>query len=231
MPKPCIVITGGNGALGQAAAHLVQDRGARPVLLDLVFSDAVRARFECHAVDLTDAPAVARIVELIGPVDALFNVAGGFAMGAAVHDPDDAQWESMFARNVATLRAMLKAVVPGMRQRNRGSIVNVGAVSALHGSAGMSAYTASKAVVINLTESLAAELKHTGIRVNAVLPSIIDTPANRQAMPDAGAQDWVPARDIAEVMFFLAGAQSRAIHGALIPVTAAQQPLHRTTED
>ncbi|MEO7031342.1 MAG: SDR family oxidoreductase, partial [Herbaspirillum sp.] len=143
-----------------------------------------------------------------------------FSMGAPVHDPDDISWEIMFARNVSTLRAMLKAVVPGMRERNSGRIVNVGAVSAFHGSAGMSAYTASKAVVMNLTESLAAELSDTNIRVNAVLPSIIDTPANRQAMPKVDTQKWVQPHDIAEVMCFLASAQSRAIHGALIPVTA-----------
>ncbi|MEO8839518.1 MAG: SDR family NAD(P)-dependent oxidoreductase, partial [Herbaspirillum sp.] len=118
MRDQCVVITGGNGTLGQAAAKLTKERGGRVVLLDLGFSETVLANFECHVVDLTDAQAVSRTMQSIGPVQVLFNVAGGFSMGAPVHDPDDISWEIMFARNVSTLRAMLKAVVPGMRERN-----------------------------------------------------------------------------------------------------------------
>lgn len=214
-----MLITGGNGALGQAAARRAKALGATVFLLDLAFAKETQTNFARHSVDLTDVHAVAAIVAKLPPIHALLNIAGGFAMGVTGHDPDDTQWDAMFQRNVATLRTVIKAVVPSMKARKAGCIVNVGALSALHGCAGMSAYAASKSVVMNLTESLAAELGPCGIRVNAVLPSTMDTPANRQAMPLADPGDWVDPDDIANVMCFLASAQSRAIQGALIPVT------------
>lgn len=217
-----ILITGGNGALGQAAARRAKALGATVFLLDLAFAEETRAEYTCHSADLTDVHAVTAIVAALPPIHALLNIAGGFAMGILGHDPDDSQWDAMFQRNVATLRTVIKALVPGMKARKAGCIVNVGALSALHGSAGMSAYTASKAVVMNLTESLAAELGPAGIRVNAVLPSTMDTPANRQAMPLANPGEWVQPEDIANVMCFLVSAQSRAIQGALIPVTGGR---------
>lgn len=171
---------------------------------------------------ITGAQAVSALVAALPPIHALLNIAGGFAVGVMGHDPHDAQWDAMFQRNVATLCSVIKAVVPGMKERKAGCIVNVGALSALHGRASMSAYTASKSVVMNLTESLATELGPEGIRVNAVLPSIIDTPANRQAMPLANPGDWVRPDDIANVMCFLMSKQSRAIQGALIPVTGGR---------
>jgi NAD(P)-dependent dehydrogenase (short-subunit alcohol dehydrogenase family) len=120
---------------------------------------------------------------------------------------------------VDTLRNSLQAVVPGMVERGRGSIVNVGAMAALKGQAKMSAYVASKSVVLRLTESLSAEVRDRGVNVNAVLPSIIDTPANRAAMPDADFSRWVSPDDLANVICFLASDAARAVHGALVPVT------------
>lgn len=148
-------------------------------------------------------------------------IAGGFTMGAAVHEAYDAQWDAMMQGNVVTLRSALKAVVPGMLARGCGRVITVGAFSALQGKASMSAYMASKAVVMNLTEALAAEIAHTAIRVNAILPSIIDTPANRASMPDADFSQWVRPQDMAEVICFLASDASQAIHGALIPLNGA----------
>ncbi len=217
-----IVITGGSGALGRAAAARAKTLGARTVLLDRAFDEALINEHECLVTDLGALDAVSKSLARVGPIHGLFNIAGGFDMGRPVNDPDDSQWQAMFQMNVNTLRNVLKVAVPGMRARKRGSIVNVGALSAREGKAQMSAYTASKTVVMNLTESLAAEVAKDGLRVNAVLPSIIDTPANRAAMPNANYAEWVSPDAIAEVMCFLASNAGRGVNGALIPVTAAQ---------
>lgn len=217
-----IVITGGGGALGSNVARRAAELGARVVLLDRQFTEALRAQHDCHVVDLGDAAALAGVIETLGPIDALFAIAGGFDMGASVTATDDSQWQAMFAMNVTSLRNTLKAIVPGMQARGSGRVVTVGALSALQGKAAMGAYTAAKAVVMNLTESLAAELATTPIRVNAVLPGMIDTPANRAAMPAADYAQWTNPLAIADVMCFLASDAGRGIHGALIPVSAAQ---------
>jgi NAD(P)-dependent dehydrogenase (short-subunit alcohol dehydrogenase family) len=125
----------------------------------------------------------------------------------------------MFAINVRTLQNALRAAVPGMIACGRGSIVNVGALGALKGQGGMSAYTAAKSVVMRLTESLSAELKEQGINVNAVLPSLIDTPRNRADMPGADYARWVGVDDLAAVMCFLGSDAARAVHGVLLPVS------------
>lgn len=221
-----VLVTGGGGALGRAVADAVAVAGARVTRFDRAYPPALAGRDDCRVVDLGDADAVAAAVAAatvtLGPIDALCNIAGGFDMGAGVADADDAQWQAMFALNVATLRHMLKAVVPGMRARHAGAVVNVGALSAVSGKPAMSAYTASKAVVMNLTEALAAEVAADGVRANAVLPSIIDTPANRAAMPAADPAAWVAATDIAAVICFLCSDAGRAINGALIPLAGAQ---------
>lgn len=217
-----LVITGGAGALGRAVAARAQSQGARVTVLDRVEAEQGDG-INSVRVDLSDALAVKASWEALGPVDALCALAGGFAMGALSHACDDCEWDSMMQANVASLRGVLKAAVPGMLARDRGRVITVGALSALQGKAAMSAYTASKAVVMNLTESLAAELAETGVRVNAVLPSIIDTPANRAAMPDANFREWVSPDDMAEVICFLASTQSNALHGAMIPVRGFQR--------
>jgi NAD(P)-dependent dehydrogenase (short-subunit alcohol dehydrogenase family) len=217
-----IVITGGGGALGGKVAERAAQFGARVVLFDRQFVEAVREQYDCHVVDLGDAPALSSVVASLGPIDALFAIAGGFDMGTSVTAADDSQWQAMFAMNVASLRNTLKAIVPGMQARGSGSVVTVGALSAQHGKAAMSAYTAAKAVVMNLTESLAAELAATPIRVNGLLPGMIDTPANRASMPAADYSQWTSPLAIADVMCFLASDNGSGIHGALIPVSAAQ---------
>jgi NAD(P)-dependent dehydrogenase (short-subunit alcohol dehydrogenase family) len=214
-----IVITGGNGALGRVAADRAKALGARAVLLDQRFDAQQSGAHECHVLDLASLAEVSRILEAVGPVHALFAIAGGFDMGKLVDDTDDSQWQMMFDRNVQTLRTVLKAIVPGMRERRSGSIVTVGAMSALEGKAQMSSYIASKAVVMSLTESLAAELASFDVRVNSVLPSIIDTPANRAAMPDADFTGWVKPAALADVMCFLASDAGRGMNGALLPVS------------
>ena len=139
-------------------------------------------------------------------------------MGQESWESSDEEWELMFKLNVATMRNAIKATVPQMLEQQGGSIVNVGAYGAREGQGLMGAYCASKSVVMRLTETLAEELKEKNINVNAVLPTIIDTPANRGAMPDADPATWVAPADLANVICFLLAPAARAVHGALVPV-------------
>ncbi|KJS09594.1 MAG: hypothetical protein VR73_01660 [Gammaproteobacteria bacterium BRH_c0] len=212
-----IVITGAAGGLGKIVTTIAQQQGATPILVDLAFPDDFAPDTEKFAFDLTDADTTASQVAKMGRIDGLFNLAGGFHMGAS-HDLADPGWDAMFRLNVATLRSMVAAVVPVMLAQGRGAIVNVGALGALQGQANLGAYCSAKSVVMRLTESLSAELRSKGINVNAVLPSIIDTPANRKDMPDADPSQWVAPQDLANVICFLVSDAARAIHGALVPV-------------
>ena len=212
-----IVITGAAGGLGAGVAQVAFDQGAELVLLDVadVFTSELG---QAHSVDLLDAAAVQAVFDEIGDFEVLANIAGGFDMGPSVHATEDAFWRRMFDINVTTLRQVLKAAVPTLVRRGRGSIINVGALGALQGSADMSAYQASKATVMRLTESLSEEVKAAGVNVNAVLPSVIDTSSNRAAMPDADFDAWVSPADLGEVICFLGSDSARAVHGALLPV-------------
>ncbi|NIB38920.1 SDR family NAD(P)-dependent oxidoreductase [Pseudomaricurvus alkylphenolicus] len=216
-----VVVTGGNGALGRALTAQAIELGASVIALDLSFAPEVSAQTQTLCADLTDLAETRRVFEHIGSVDVVFNIAGGFAMGTRVAADSDDEWEKMFALNVATTRNVIRAVVPSMVAAGRGSIVNVGAAAACQGQADMSAYTASKSVVMRLTESLAQELKGEGINVNAVLPGVINTAANRAAMPDTDPSQWVEPTDLALAMCFLGSDAAKAIHGALVPVTGA----------
>ncbi|PPR21944.1 MAG: (-)-trans-carveol dehydrogenase [Alphaproteobacteria bacterium MarineAlpha10_Bin3] len=153
-----------------------------------------------------------------GAVDALCAVAGEFDMGDAVHDTTDDQWNAMYNLNVRTLLNAVRAVAPAMKARKAGKIVAVGANAALKGIAQMGSYCAAKSAVMRISESMAGELREHSINVNCVLPSILDTPENRAAMPDADPALWVAPSDLASVIAFLCSVQARAIHGALIPV-------------
>ena len=139
-------------------------------------------------------------------------------MGDDATDPDSDQWDRMFQLNVDTNRNATMGAVPVMLAGGGGAIVNIGALGALSGQGAMSAYCCSKSSIMKLTESLSEELRHKRINVNAVLPSIIDTPPNRQDMPDADFSHWVSPENLAEVICFLASDSASAIHGALIPV-------------
>ena len=211
------LVTGAAGALGGAVARKCAEQGARTVSLDVAagFAAGPGERLE---VDLTDAAAVEKAVASVGGFDIVCNIAGGFDMGPKVHEIADAHWDAMFAINVTTLRNMLRATLPRLLERGRGSIVNVGALGALQGLAAMGAYTAAKSVVMRLTEAAAEEARHQGVNVNAVLPSLIDTPRNRADMPKADHSAWVRPESIANLVCFLASDAAADIHGALIPV-------------
>lgn len=212
-----VIITGANGALGQAVVGSAIEEGASVIAIDRLFTSE-RTGVHQIVVDLTDANAVAAGIDPIDSVDGLFNIAGGFAMGPAVHETQASEWEAMFAMNVTTARNMCAAVVPKMLAAKRGAIVNVGAMSAREGQGNMGAYCVAKSAVMRMTESLSKELRPHGINVNAVLPSIIDTPTNRADMPDADHSKWVDPNDLAKIICFLGSDGARAMHGALVPV-------------
>lgn len=217
-----IVITGANGALGRIVATTARGYGAKLVLLDIGFApeDAGERTADVakFAVDLGSATATQQCFANIPHFDAVFNLAGGFTMGPTVYETSDEQWTFLFKMNVTTLQNVLHAAVPRLIAQKRGAIVNVGALGALKGQGNMGAYCASKNVVMRLTESLSEEVKQHGVNVNAVLPSLIDTPRNRADMPDADFDKWLKPEDLANVICFLASDSARAIHGALIPV-------------
>ena len=222
-----IMITGAAGALGSAAARAFGAAGANLVLLGREHArlqaacGGEDARRMLAVADLRDADAVAAVasaaVQHFGRIDALCNIAGGFAMGTPVHATPDAQWDELFDLNVHSLRHAVRAVVPGMLGGQGGHIVNVASASARQGVANMGAYCASKDVVIRLTEAMSAELRGHGIHVNCILPGTIDTPDNRAAMPNADRSKWVSTEALADVILFLCSPAARALHGAAIP--------------
>jgi len=215
-----IVITGAFGILGRAAAEEAKARGAIVAMLDIRTSEqSITDPALAIAVDLGDLAAASAALSAIhaqtGRIDALLNIAGGFVW-QTVEEGDLAAWDRMFALNLKTALTASKAALPHLLERH-GAIVNVGANAALKAGAGMGAYTASKMGVMKLTESMAAELKGK-VRVNAVLPSIIDTPQNRKDMPKTDPNIWVKPSELAKAMLFLASDDASAITGALVPV-------------
>lgn len=217
-----LVITGGHGILGRAVLEAAVAEGLNVAVIDHARGEAVPdGVLELGGVDLTEGAAAERVmsavVERFGRIDGLLNIAGGFVW-QTVDDAEPA-WDRMFALNVTTALNATRAALPHLKESDEGRIVNVGAAGALKSAAGMGAYAASKSGVHRMTESLAEELKSTSVTVNAVLPSILDTEQNRKDMPDADPAKWVRPADLARVMLFLASPDSRAITGALIPVT------------
>ncbi len=222
MQGKVVVVTGGFGVLGRAVADAAQAKGARAVRIDLAPAPAGATHMDLGGVDITDAAAAGEAVQMIvkrmGGLDVLVNVAGGFTWTTLQDGGADA-FARMYKMNVATTASMTAAALPELLKRPGARIVNIGANAATKGATGMGAYAASKAGVARLTESLAEELKGHDITVNAVLPSILDTPANRADMPDADTREWVQPASLAEVILFLASPAAAVISGALIPVT------------
>ncbi|NRF70423.1 SDR family NAD(P)-dependent oxidoreductase [Aquincola sp. S2] len=227
MSSPTIIVTGGFGALGQGLARTLADQGARLALLDAApaippaVAQAFGDQLLLPGVDLSQPDAtraaVNAVAERYGSFNGLVNVAGGFRW-ETIDGGDPATWQSMFSINLLTALHACQAVLPHLAKAGGGRIVNVGAGAAAKAGLGMGAYAASKAGVLRLTEALAEEVKDKGITVNAVLPSIIDTPANRRDMPQADFSRWVTAEALADVIAFLLSDAARAITGAGIPV-------------
>jgi NAD(P)-dependent dehydrogenase (short-subunit alcohol dehydrogenase family) len=223
MDGKVIVVTGALGALGRVVVDEALVRGAGVASVDHAPTQvpATPDQLELGGVDLTDAAQAKKAIDAaaahFGRLDALINIAGGFAF-EAVADGDPKTWQRMYALNVTTALNASRAAIPHLAKSGKGRIINVGAMGALQAGAGIGAYAASKAGVHRLTEALAAE--HKGkITVNAVLPSTIDTAANRASMPKADFTKWVSPKELAEVILFLASDAASAVTGALIPVS------------
>ena len=217
-----IAVTGASGALGRVVVNSALARGAKVAGIDHAASTITPAaeRIELGGVDLTDPAAANKAVDTViahfGKLDALINIAGGFAYETAT-EGDPKTWQRMYALNVLTALNACRSAIPYLAKSNAGRIVNVGAMGAIQAGAGMGAYAASKAGVHRLTEALAAEWKGK-ITVNAVLPSTIDTAANRASMPTADFAKWVRPEELADVILFLVGDAASAVTGALLPV-------------
>jgi NAD(P)-dependent dehydrogenase (short-subunit alcohol dehydrogenase family) len=218
-----VAITGAFGALGSAVVRSALAEGAQVAAIDRAPAPptALEGAALFGDVDLSgDAgarAAVDAILARFGRLDALVNIAGGFRWEPLADGSLDS-WNAMYELNLRTAVAACRAALPHLPS-GRGRIVNIGAAGAQKAGAGMGAYAASKAGVARLTEALAEELKDRGITVNAVLPSIIDTPANRADMPKADFTRWVQPEQLADVIVFLLSARAQAITGALLPVT------------
>ena len=230
-PSRFAVVTGGTGGLGVAVTEALLKTGCQvaiPITSDRHIAALeqqignLKSQVTAIYADLTVEAEVQNffrtVLDEFGHVDILANIAGGFFGGVPVAETDVAKWEFMMDLNLKATFLCCKAVLPQMIERRYGKIVNVSARAGLSGIAGLGAYCASKSGLRVLTESIAEEVKDSGINVNSILPSIIDTPANRKAMPDEDHTRWVSPSDIAKVILFLTSEDSAIINGAAIPV-------------
>ena len=226
-----VVVAGGTGGLGRAVSLAFLDEGAAVIVtyraqgeFDALVQEAGAnaSRLEGQRVDVTDEAETRGLVEAVvgrhGRLDALINTVGGYNGGAKVWDQDASVLDRMLALNLRSGYALSRAVVPAMLKQGHGSFVNIAAKAGVEHPAGAAAYAASKAAALALMDSLAAEVVGTGVRVNSVLPSIIDTTANRKAMPKADFAKWPKPEAIARVIVFLCTEDAKVIHGASIPV-------------
>jgi len=226
-----VLVAGGTGGLGNAVSLAFLEEGANVVVTyrkEAEFAAlksaaaANAAALEGHVVDVTNEVATAEFVSGVvsrhGRLDAVVNAIGGYAGGIKLWELETKTFDAMLSLNLRSGYALARAVMPAMLKQRHGSIVNVAAKAAVDHGAGAAAYAASKAAAVAMMDSLAADLKGTGVRVNSVLPSIIDTAINRQAMPDADFALWPKPQDIAQVILFLCGDGAKTIHGASIPV-------------
>ena len=226
-----VLVAGGTGGLGHAVSLAFLGEGAKVIVtyrdargLEELKSEAslLSGTLEGAQVDVTDEAAVsglvADIVAKSGRLDAVVNTVGGYAGGAKQWETESKVLERMLDLNLRSGFLLARAAVPVMLKQGSGAVVNIAAKAAVDHGAGASAYAASKAAAVALMDCLAADVKGTGVRVNSVLPSIIDTAVNRQAMPDANFAIWPKPEEIASVILFLASDAAQVVHGAAIPV-------------
>jgi NAD(P)-dependent dehydrogenase (short-subunit alcohol dehydrogenase family) len=226
-----VLVSGGTGSLGNAVSLAFLEEGARVVVTYRkeeeytalkIAAGGQAAALEGSLVDVTDERATVELVTGIlarhGRVDASVNTVGGYAGGVALWELETKVFDEMLSLNLRSGYALARAVLPGMLKQRHGSVVNVAAKAALDHGAGAAAYAASKAAAVAMMDSLAADVKGTGVRVNSVLPSIIDTATNRRAIPNGDFSAWPKPEEIAQVILFLCSDNAAVIHGAAIPV-------------
>ncbi len=232
--KQIVLVTGAVGNLGSAVVQRFKDDDASLILFDH-HPDRLAARYPdlepsptnllLPGIDLLDKQAVQEAVSKgiaqFGKIDCLVHTVGGFSMGETVAELSDQTWQKMIDLNLTTLLNTAQAVIPHLLQTKGGKIITIGARPSFQGKARMGAYSAAKGAVLRLTESMSAELKPSGINVNCLIPGTIDTPENRQAMPDADTTRWVSPTSLAEVIHFLCSPAADDIHGSAIPVFGA----------
>lgn len=218
------IVTGANGGLGVHVVKVLLAEGATVVGIarSIAAGAASDGRYSAVSADLTDPlqarENVARVADQFGKVDILVHVMGGFAGGASVAEMDDATWRKMMDLNLNAAFYVLRAVVPVMRRAGQGRIIAIGSRQAVEPAANVAAYSASKAALVSLVETVALENRDKNIRANVILPGTMDTPANRAAMPKANFEKWVKPAHVAEVVVMLAGDAGGDITGAAIPV-------------
>ena len=226
-----VLVAGGTGGLGRAVSLGFLAEGATVAVnyrkqagFDALRSAAGAAEknLEGYAAEVTDeaamGAAIAKIIAKYGRLDALVNTVGGYAGGAKLWELDPKVWDEMFALNLRSGFVLARAVLPQMLKQRTGAIVNIASKAAVDHAAGAAAYASSKAAAVAMIDCLAADLKGTGVRANSVLPSIIDTQANRDAMPKADFSKWPKAEDIARVVLFLCSDDAKLVQGAAVPV-------------
>ena len=222
-----VLVAGGTGGLGRAVSLAFSEEGAHVIVTYRNPTEfASHENIEGHLVDVTDETAAQQLVDTIvtkhNRLDAMVNAVGGYTGGAKLWESDSKAFDYMMAVNFRPGLTLARAVVPAMLKEGRGAIVNVASKAAVDHQAGAAAYAASKAGALALMDSLAEELRGTGVRVNSVLPSIIDTEVNRRTMPKADFSKWPKADDIARVILFLCSDDAKVIHGAAVPVYGAR---------
>src|SRR5277367_4485780 len=226
-----VLVAGGTGGLGRAVSLAFLDAGAKVIVTFRNQSelDGLRAKagakagsVQAESVDVTDESAVRQFVDKVckehGRIDVLVNTVGGYAGGVNLWEIETKVLDQMFALNVRSGYALARAVIPVMLKQESGVFVDVASKAAVDHAAGAAAYAASKAAAVAMMDSLAAELKGSGVRVNSILPSIIDTEQNRKAMPNADFSKWPKPEAIARVILFLCCDDAKLINGASIPV-------------
>jgi NAD(P)-dependent dehydrogenase (short-subunit alcohol dehydrogenase family) len=226
-----VLVAGGTGGLGRAVSLAFLQEGARVVVTfrDQSEFDTFKSKagenvrsLEGHSVDVTDETAVRQLIGDIlsehGRLDVLVNAVGSYAGGVSLWELESKVFDRMLALNLRSGFVLARAVVPAMLKQKGGAIINVASKSAVDHAAGAAAYVASKAAAVAMVDSLAADLMGTGVRVNSILPSIIDTEANRKAIPNADFAKWPKPEDIARVILFLCSEDAKLIHGAAVPV-------------
>jgi len=216
-----ILLTGSRGGLGSVVTPILSGAGAKLIIVDRVLSQDIIDRRDGFRADVTNESEVTRVVvdtvRQAGRIDGLINLVGAFVPGSAV-ETDVAKWQTMLSLNVTSAFLLSRAVIPHMTARRSGRLIHIAARAALEPFPGAAAYLVAKAALVSLIRVLALELEGAGVTVNGILPGTIDTPANRESMPQADRSTWVKPESIAQVLVWLMSDDTAAINGALIPV-------------